>query len=192
MTEAVDSLVHYDQELFLWLNGMHAQWADTLMYWITYKYTWIPMYLILLSLTIKAEGKKAIAIVAAVILAAALADKITSGLMKPYFERLRPCHEPVLAGLVHEVTGCGGNFGFASSHASTSFAVAVVWFMLLKNKVSNMWVILVWAAIYSYSRVYVGVHYPADILVGAMVGVLVGWLCINLYFIFLDKYYRNQ
>ncbi|WP_221391765.1 phosphatase PAP2 family protein [Dyadobacter sp. NIV53] len=191
MTPAIDSLIHYDQELLLALNGQHAPWADTLMYWITFKFTWIPMYLALAMITIKVEGKKSIGIFVAVILAVALADQITSGIMKPYFHRFRPCHEPDLAGMVHEITGCGGQFGFASSHASTSFAVAGVWFALLKDKVSYMWLLLVWAALYSYSRVYAGVHYPGDILVGALIGILVAWLCIRLYFIFLAKYFGN-
>lgn len=191
MTETIDTLVQYDQQLFLWLNGMHAPWADTLMYWITYKFTWVPMYLFLILLTIKTEGKKSIAIIVTVIVAVIIADKITSGIMKPYFGRLRPCHEPSLAGLVHEVTGCGGSFGFASSHASTSFAVAVVWFTLLKQKVQYIWIILVWAALYSYSRVYVGVHYPGDILAGGMIGWLVALIFTNIYFTFLTKYFRN-
>ena len=191
MTETVNMLVHYDQELFLWLNGWHAPWADNLMYWVTFKFTWIPMYVLLIFLTVKAEGKRSIAIIATVLAAVLLADKITSGIMKPYFERFRPCHEPTLAGLVHEVSGCGGSFGFASSHASTSFAVAVVWFILLKDKVSYMWLVLLWAAVYSYSRVYVGVHYPGDILVGALVGIAMAWVCIKLYFTFLTKYFRN-
>jgi len=191
MTSVVDTLIHYDQQLFLWLNGIHAPWADVLMYWITYKFTWIPLYIILIALTIKAEGKKSLAIIITVLVAVAIADKITSGIMKPYFARLRPCNEPVLAGFIHEVSGCGGLFGFASSHASTSFALAVVWFTLLKNKISYMWFILAWAGLYSYSRVYVGVHYPGDILVGAFVGIAAAWVCIQLYFIFLAKYYSN-
>lgn len=191
MTDTVNTLVQYDQELFLWLNGIHTPWVDTLMYWITYKFTWIPMYLVLIFLTVKAEGKKSIAILVTVLVAVLLADKVTSGIMKPYFERFRPCHEPSLAGLVHEVAGCGGSFGFASSHASTSFALATVWFVLLKDKVKFMWLIVAWAGLYSYSRVYVGVHYPGDILVGALVGILTAQLCIRLYFTFLTKYYSN-
>lgn len=191
MTETINTLVHFDQELFLRLNGVHVSWLDNVMYWVTYKFTWIPMYLVLILLTVKAEGKKSVAILITVLVAVIIADKITSGLMKPYFARYRPCHEPLLAGLVHEVGGCGGSFGFASSHASTSFAVAMVWFTLLKDKVKYMWLILLWAALYSYSRVYVGVHYPGDILVGALVGILAAMACVRLYFIFLIKYYRN-
>jgi undecaprenyl-diphosphatase len=191
MTESITSLIQHDQQLFLWLNGFHAPWADTMMYWVTYKYTWIPLYLLLITLTIRAEGKKSIAIIVTVLVAVLIADKITSGMMKPYFARYRPCHEPTLAGLVHEVAGCGGQFGFASSHASTSFALATVWFSLLYRKVNFMWLLLMWAAFYSYSRVYVGVHYPGDIFVGALVGILTGLGCIRLYYIFLEKYYRN-
>jgi undecaprenyl-diphosphatase len=191
MTDSITSLIQYDQQLFLWLNGIHAPWADQIMYWVTFKYTWIPLYLILMVVTVKAEGKKSIAIIITVLIAVIIADKITSGIMKPYFARFRPCHEPALAGLVHEVTGCGGLFGFASSHASTSFAVATVWFTLLYRKVHYMWLLLLWAGIYSYSRVYVGVHYPGDIFVGALVGILTGMICIRLYSIFLEKYYRN-
>ncbi|CAG5016517.1 Undecaprenyl-diphosphatase BcrC [Dyadobacter sp. CECT 9275] len=191
MISLIDNLISADQQLFLWLNGHHTAWADTLMYWVTYKYTWIPMYIALILLTVKAEKRRSIAIIVTVLAAVIIADKITSGVMKPYFHRFRPCHEPLLAGLVHQVGGCGGNFGFASSHASTSFALAMVWFLTLNRKMPYIWLLLIWAAIYSYSRVYVGVHYPADILVGGCVGVLTGILCFRLYLTFLDKYYRN-
>jgi undecaprenyl-diphosphatase len=191
MTEAVDMLIHSDQELFLRLNGMHVPWVDSVMYWITYKYTWIPMYLLLIFFSLKPGAKKGFGIILTVIIAVVIADKITSGLMKPYFVRFRPCHEPTLQGMVHEVAGCGGLYGFASSHASTSFAVAITWFMLLRQQVKYIWLLFVWAAIYSYSRVYVGVHYPADILVGAVIGLLVGWACVQLYYSFLKRYYLN-
>jgi undecaprenyl-diphosphatase len=191
MTETLNSLISNDQELFLWLNGLHAPWADTLMFWITYKVTWIPMYAVLVMITARATGRQSIAILVTVIAAVVLADQVTSGLMKPYFARFRPCHEPLLAGLVHEVGNCGGSFGFASSHASTSFALATVWFVLLKNKVKHMWLLLLWPCLYSYSRVYVGVHYPGDIMVGAMVGVTAGLICIRLHNTFIEKYYHN-
>ena len=190
MTENVDMLINSDQDLFLWLNGHHTPLLDSLMYWITFKYTWIPMYVLLIAIHLKKDWRKGWPELLVVLLAVAIADKITSGLMKPYFLRFRPCHDPELQGLVHQVTGCGGLYGFASSHASTSFAVAMTWFAFLRTKISNAWLLFVWAAIYSYSRVYVGVHYPADILIGAMIGLLVGWLCIKLYHTFLTRYYR--
>lgn len=191
MTESVDMLIHSDQDLFLWLNGHHTPWLDTLMYWITFKYTWAPMYVLLIALHLRKDWKNGLVQIAVVIIAVVIADKITSGFMKPYFLRFRPCHEPALQGLVHQVTGCGGLYGFASSHASTSFAVAITWFGFLRNRFHYVWLLFVWAAIYSYSRVYVGVHYPADIVIGTMIGLLVGALCLKLYQTFLVKYYRN-
>ncbi|MCF0069219.1 phosphatase PAP2 family protein [Dyadobacter sp. CY261] len=192
MTEAVETLTRTDHELFLWLNGLHTPWLDTVMYWITYKFTWVPLYILLITLTIRAEGwKKGAFIIVAVVLAVAVADKITSGFMKPYFLRLRPCHDPSLQGLMHSVTDCGGMYGFASSHASTSFALAISWFGLLHVKVRNMWLLYLWASIYAYSRIYVGVHFPLDILVGALVGLLTGYCFVQLYYIFLKRYYLN-
>jgi undecaprenyl-diphosphatase len=191
MTAWIDTLVHADQQLFLWLNGKHVPWIDSMMYWITFKYTWIPMYLALLIITIRAEKKQTIAIVVTVLAAVILSDKVVSSGMKPYFARFRPCHEPLLAGLVHNVGGCGGLFGFASAHAATSFSLALVWYRLVRDKINYMGWLFAWAALYSYSRVYVGVHYPGDIFIGALAGLLVGWICIQLYLIFLKKYYPN-
>jgi undecaprenyl-diphosphatase len=192
MTDAVHSIVSADQELFLWLNGLHTPWLDTVMYWITYKYTWIPLYILLIALTIRAEGwKKGGFIVIAVVLAVAVADKVTSGFMKPYFLRLRPCHDPSIQIVMHHVTDCGGMYGFASSHASTSFALAVAWFSLLRRQVPQMVFLFLWAAVYAYSRVYVGVHYPLDILAGTLVGLLVGYSFVQLYYIFLKRYYHS-
>lgn len=192
MTDAVQSIVHADQELFIWLNGLHTPLLDTVMYWITYKFTWIPLYIVLIALTVRAEGwRKGGIIVVTVVLAVVLADKITSGFMKPYFLRLRPCHDPAINTIMHRVTDCGGLYGFASSHASTSFALAITWFSLLRNKVPQMAFLFLWALIYAYSRIYVGVHYPLDIFVGALVGLLSGYCVVQLYYIFLKRYYLN-
>jgi undecaprenyl-diphosphatase len=191
MTETVHTLIHSDQELFLWLNGMHTPWLDAIMYWITYKYTWIPMYLVLMAISLRTDRKKGVMEILTVLIAVLIADKITSGLMKPYFIRFRPCHDPDLQGLVHTVSGCGGLYGFASSHASTSFAVAITWFSFFRTKVPYIGLLFAWAALYSYSRVYVGVHYPADIFIGALIGIVVGWLCVLLYNSFLKRYYLN-
>jgi undecaprenyl-diphosphatase len=191
MTAAVDFFLQSDHDLFLLLNGVHTHWLDVVMYWVTFKFTWIPLYMLLLAVTIRTEHKRSIAIIVTVIAAVVLADKITSGLMKPYFMRLRPCHDPSFTGLIHEVGNCGGLFGFASSHASTSFAVAVTWFLLLREKVRHMGWLLLWAALYAYSRVYVGVHYPGDILVGALIGSCVGVIFVKLHNTFIKKYYHN-
>lgn len=177
----MQTLIDWDQQLFLFLNGLNAPWADQLMYWITYKWTWTPMYVVLIAISILTFGKKTWGIWLSVILAVIVADQVTSGLMKPFFARPRPCHDPVIGYLVHIVTGCGGKYGFASSHASTSFALATSAFLIMGNQLRWMKWLFVWAVVYAYSRVYVGVHYPGDILVGGVVGYLTGLLSAALY-----------
>ncbi|QRQ99962.1 phosphatase PAP2 family protein [Dyadobacter sandarakinus] len=191
MTGLVEDIIRGDQDLFLWLNGQHTPWVDSLMYWITFKYTWIPLYLLLITITFMKENRRGFGIMLTVLAAVIIADQITSGFMKPYFIRFRPCHDPALRSMVHTVAGCGGLYGFASSHASTSFAVASSWFFLLRKRVPYLWLLFVWAGFYSYSRIYVGVHYPADVLIGALIGMLAGGCCSALYATFLSKYTRN-
>jgi undecaprenyl-diphosphatase len=173
MQETIDNLINGDQQLFLWLNSLHHLYLDTIMAWITNKYTWIPMYLVLLYKIVRTYGRTGWIYFLAMIVAVILADFVTSGIMKPFFERPRPCHDPVIGHLVHQVTGCGGRFGFASSHASTSFAVITSLWLFTKDRLKWMKWLFIWPLIYSYSRVYVGVHYPGDILTGALVGILV-------------------
>ena len=111
-----------------------------------------------------------------------MTDQFTSGLMKPFFERLRPSHEPALEGMVHMVSGySGGKYGFASSHAANTFGIAMFLSCLLK--VEKPWInwLFLWAALVSYTRIYLGVHYPGDIIVGALIGVAFGWLVFKLY-----------
>ena len=171
----------WDRQLFLFLNGLHTEWLDVLMYWITNKYTWFPVYLLLVSIIIWKYRTRGLVMCLGMVLAVAISDQITSGWMKPFFERLRPCHMPSLQSTVHLVSGCGGKYGFASSHASTTFGLATtVWLMLRRWSAGWGWA-FAWSATVAYSRVYVGVHYPTDILIGAIIGFLVGWLVYWLY-----------
>ena len=114
-----------------------------------------------------------------------LADQSASGFFKPFFERLRPCHNPEIEHLVHTIKRCGGQYGFASSHASNTFALGTFLFLVYRNKWSKL--MLVWAAVVSYSRIYAGVHYPGDILVGAILGVLSAFIVYGLYRKFFYK-----
>ncbi len=108
MSPALDTLIHADQQLFLWLNGYHTPFWDTVMVAVTYKFTWIPLYVWMVYSLYARFGAKAVGYFLCIVVVVILADKIASGLFKPYFMRLRPCHDPVLGSLVHHLVGCGG------------------------------------------------------------------------------------
>ena len=181
MSPALDTLIQADQELFLWLNGYHTPFWDTVMAAVTYKFTWIPLYVLMVYSLYTRFGRKAIGYFLCMVVVIILADKISSGVFKPYFMRLRPCYDPVIGSLVHNLVGCGGKYGFVSSHAATSFGIAVSYNLLADSRIKLAPLFYVWAFVYSYSRIYVGVHYPLDILVGALVGVLSALLVVGMY-----------
>lgn len=111
----------------------------------------------------------------AIAIVVALTDQLSVHLFKNVFERLRPCHNPDLNGLVHLVNSkCGGKFGFVSSHAANTFGVAMFIHYIFRVRWFTL-SILLWATIVSYSRIYLGVHYPGDVVFGALLGVLIGW-----------------
>lgn len=169
-------ITNIDTELFLFLNGLHVDWLDPVMTFISGKITWAPFYLVLLFLVIKNYKKQSILIVIGIILLIVCSDQISSGIFKPIFERPRPCHNEAIKDLVYLPTGhCGGAYGFISSHACNCFALATFITHILKRYYRKIaWVMFVWAAMVAYSRIYMGVHYPGDVLVGAAVGVVVG------------------
>ena len=172
----MNKISQLDTDWFLSLNGHHAAWLDPVMFLLTKTYLWLPLYACMLWLIYKKYDRKSMyLIVAAIALSVTLADRITSGIMKPYFLRPRPTHEPAIQHMVHTVNGyVGGQYGFASSHAANVFAVALLLWLLLRKHYRHSWLIFVWAVFVSYTRIYLGVHYPGDILAGALVGMLCG------------------
>ncbi|MEQ8470798.1 MAG: phosphatase PAP2 family protein [Marinoscillum sp.] len=172
-------LQEIDRNLFLTLNGFGSPHLDGLMIFMSNKYVWIPLYLLLVFRLYQEHGKKFYQPIIALLLVVLCTDQMTSTVMKPYFERLRPCNDPGLSELMNIINGCGGKFGFASGHAANSFGVAA--FFFLKEKSKSMVALLIWAALVSYSRIYLGVHYPGDVFVGALIGFGFGYLWLKLY-----------
>ena len=190
----IDFLTRIDTELFLFLNGLHHDWLDPVMTFISGKITWAPFYLVLLFLIIKNYRKKSIVIIIGIILLIICSDQISSSVFKPIFERPRPCHNETIKDLVYLPNGhCGGAYGFISSHACNTFALAAFITHFLKTYYRKIaWVMFVWAAMVAYSRIYMGVHYPGDVIVGAIVGILVGIFISKTYDIINHKVLKTE
>lgn len=175
-------LERLDQQLFLFLNSLNSPFLDQIMHILTGKIIWIPLYLaILIYLGVKYK-RKFLIILLFIILAATMADQI-SVLIKNAVERPRPCHEPVLSGFVHTFNGeCGGAFGFVSSHATNSFNVALLSLLFIRKRWYTI-SIIIWALVIGYTRIYLGVHYPGDVVCGSVLGASIGWLNYRLYIV---------
>lgn len=172
----IDYLNTIDTSLFLSINGWHSPFFDGLMVFVSGKLSWLPLYIFLLYLIIRQYKWKSWLVLVFIGLLILASDQLSVHAFKNAFQRLRPCYNEELKLLVHTVTGCGGQFGFVSSHAANSF-VLVSFVSLLLHK-TYKWLppaLLLWGLLIAYSRVYLGVHYPGDVLGGAVLGVLIGW-----------------
>ncbi|MCQ2287962.1 MAG: phosphatase PAP2 family protein [Muribaculaceae bacterium] len=163
-----------DTQWLLAINGMHSDYMDSFMWMLSKTYSWALIVLVVLGVGLKQGRRHGLMLVLAIALAVLCADQLSSGLIKNAVERLRPTHEPSLEGLVHLVRDYrGGMYGFVSSHAANSFAVAVLVGGMFRHKAA-LGALLAWACVQCYSRMYLGVHYPGDILGGAVVGIVSG------------------
>lgn len=178
----IQQYIAVDKELLLSLNGSDSLFWDGFMWVATSTLVWLPVMAILLYIIIKNNKiQEALLVIVMVALVITLADQIASGFCKPFFARYRPTQDADIMYMVDIVNGYrGGRFGFISSHAANTFAAAVFLSLLIKRK-SLTFMLVIWAALNSYSRIYLGVHYPGDILFGTLEGCLVGYLVYLLY-----------
>jgi len=189
MNSFLHTLDSWDKDLFLALNGAHSSFWDTIMWWSSDKFIWIPVYLLFLYLLWRQYRGKIWVIMIFAALLIFLSDQISVHLFKDVFHRLRPCHEPGLEGMVYIVNGkCGGSYGFYSSHASNIFAIAVFVISMYKRHCPSLILgIFLWAGLIAYSRIYLGVHYPGDVIAGAIAGSCLGWIIARFLKNLLEK-----
>ena len=175
-------LIEKDQQLLIYLNNLGSGNWDATWLIITNKFTAIPLYLLLIFILFKKYGFKvgALSLVAVVLLITCSAQ--VCNLFKYGIERLRPCHDQDVKNLIRHVKpSCGGRYGFFSAHASNSAAIAVFFGFLFRKHYKNLlYILLVWAIVVSYSRVYLGVHYPLDVLCGFASGSVIAYVFYKL------------
>ncbi len=179
----MDYLNSIDTQIFLFINGLHNDFFDFIMYWLSDKLIWIPLYLFIVYIIIKEYKVKGIIVILMAVLVITMCDQTASHLLKNTVKRLRPSHVEALAGVIHLTkAGVGGLYGFASSHAANTFGLATFVSLILSQKYKVLkYSLFVWAILVSYSRVYNGVHYPGDVLAGAVIGIFWGWAISKLY-----------
>ncbi|MEZ7507985.1 phosphatase PAP2 family protein [Cloacibacterium sp. Arc13] len=168
----MEEIILEDKQAMIFLNNLGSSTFDPFWILVSEKWFWIPLYVIFLYFLYKNFNKKSLFYILLFVALGITASDQIANIFKFGFERLRPCHDPSLEGLLREVK-CGGKFGFYSAHSSNSFFVATYLTMLLGKKIKQLpYFLFVWAAIVAYSRVYLGMHFPGDIIVGAIMGIL--------------------
>ena len=176
----LDWLIDIDKQLLLLCNGTHFAWLDNFFWIISQKYfnvfIIIPLLIVLLR---RREFVETLLVVLSIAVVVLICDQIASSICKPLFQRLRPSQDESLSVvLVNDYRG--GRYGFISSHAANTFGAAVFMLQVFRNKFFTT-AILLWAVLVSYSRIYLGVHFPGDVLCGMLVGIVVALLVFRLY-----------
>ncbi|WP_343303515.1 phosphatase PAP2 family protein [Chitinophaga niabensis] len=178
-----DWLQNFDENLFIHIHDIGtSEYLDPFMLLLRNALTWVPLYLFVLIYLIKYRRNKALFFLIGTLITFAIADYGSASILKPLFQRVRPCYNEDLEGHLRHIIGCGGRYGFPSSHASNHFALAAFWFWSFRYMgIRNWYWVWVWAFMIGYAQVYVGKHYPLDILGGAIFGLITGFLISRLF-----------
>ena len=192
----IQTISGWDKSAFFYLNSFHNDLMDHVMTLFTFTPTWLLFYGVVLYLMIRKYGRKSIPVIVSLVLIILLADQI-SGLFKHSVMRLRPSNDPAVAPLAHIFYNTGGLYGFVSAHAANAFSFATFSALLFRSRGYAIF-IFPWACVIAFTRIYLGVHYPGDILGGMLLGILVGWGVFKLLILAESKafpvhpYQRNK
>lgn len=182
-----EQIINWDKQLLLTLNSYHNPWLDRFMWMLSDTLVWIPFFIIFFIILVKNKQANAFLLLIAFGLLMLITDRVSSGILKPLIERLRPSHDPELGDWVITVNNYkGGLYGFVSSHAANFFGFAVLSLLFIRSWSYSL-TIISWALLISYSRMYLGVHYPLDIFFGIVLGILSAFLIYKLFTKFVDK-----
>ncbi len=178
----LEQLLQWDTNLLIAINQWNSAFGDIFMWNISSRFAWIPLYLVLIACLVRRYKKKSIWMILAIIACVGLADFISSGIIKGAVMRFRPTHEPTLEGILHIVNNYRSSlYGFVSSHAANTFSVALLFSLIWCDWRATL-PLMMFAFLNCYSRMYLGVHYPLDILGGLVVG---GFVSVIIYLILL-------
>jgi len=184
----LEKLLELDHDVFTFLNSLGSEQYDPFWLYITQQIHWIPFFLLLFYLIYKKiGGKQTLYLLFFVALLIAFTDQLTN-VFKNGFERLRPCNNPNLEATIRKVL-IRDSFSFFSGHASNTSAVATLLYLVMKKHYKYFWLIFLWPLVFAYSRIYLGLHFPSDILFGYMMGALSGFGCYKLYRFAQQKYF---
>jgi membrane-associated phospholipid phosphatase len=169
-------LIYWDYTTWYFLNTVwNHPVLDAVIPYLRNPWTWAPLYLFLLVFMLMNFGRRGLVWCLFFLLTFAMADFISASLVKPLFQRVRPCNNPYLTQVVHIIVPCGSGYSFPSSHASNHFALGVFAATSLESKVRKVWFFaMLWAFLVAYAQVYVGVHFPLDVLCGGLLGASIG------------------
>lgn len=173
----LEQLLQLDADLIIWVHRhLHNAFLDSVMVLIRNKWTWLPLYVFLLAFILFNFGKRGGLWILFFIFSIALSDTVSTKVIKYQVQRVRPCHTELVSKELQMLVPCGGQYGFVSSHASNHFTMATFLFFTLGRIFRRIrWPLIIWALCIAIAQVYVGVHYPLDVIAGGILGALIGW-----------------